>query len=205
MKKLISILLILLMLTITLISCKINAADHEETVNQKDSESLSTSDDTLTSQTTENSITSAENTESETSEKIDIPEETSEALKNHDSKIGSSLAEEMEAAALKQFGSEGAPYGYLFTEYAEIEGAHACLVTSNGYGLWVDWGNHIFKIENYYIVYSSSKALSYYIYKDGRFYNIEDAYKENILSMDGVIKFAEKTANKYGYDLYPES
>ena len=204
MKKLISMLLVLLMLIVILISCKINADGHQENSNQKDDGLSSASDDTTILQTAEDLITSAEFRESTTEETVPTAT-TSEPLRKHDSKIDGALAEEMEKAALEQFGSENAPYGYLFSEYAEIEGAHACLVTSNGYGFWIDGGWYFFEIENYDIVYSSSKALSYYIYKDGRFYNIEDAYKENILSMDGVIKFAEKTAKKYGYDLYPES
>ena len=70
MKKLISMLLVLLMLIVILISCKINADGHQENSNQKDDGLSSASDDTTILQTAEDLITSAEFTESTTEETV---------------------------------------------------------------------------------------------------------------------------------------
>ena len=128
-------------------------------------------------------------------------ETTTEVLSSQNvSNIDSMLADEINAAALVFFGDT--PYGYVVTFYGgEVEGCHICQVTAAGDTEIIEWAHRSVEIEKYFIEYPNSKL--YYAYKDGKFYTVKEAYDQGILSMDGVIEFAKRTAYKHGYDLYP--
>ena len=123
-----------------------------------------------------------------------IPVGKDEMIPKHlsdDSDIEESIASEIKKAYCEFDNCKGWEYAVCVIRYeGEIEGCHIAMIS--GTGRAYELALRAEKVAGYTIRFGDSQRI--YVYKDGNFYTIAEAYEQGVLSKAGVYEFGKRVS-----------
>jgi len=129
-----------------------------------------------------------------------IPVGKDEMIPKHlsdDSDIEESVASEIKKAYCEFDNCKGWEYAVYVIRYeGEIEGCHIAMISGNERAY--EPALRAEKVAGYTIRFGDSRRI--YVYKDGNFYTIAEAYEQGVLSKAGVYEFGKRVSPDFEKD-----